>query len=244
MSSLTKLALKRPVSALLIVLALFVFGIGSVFGFKMELTPDMEMPMLFVMTIYQGGDPATTEELVTKIIEDAGKTLSGVDSVTAQTMENMSLVMFSYEYGTDTDDAYADLRSAIDTASLQLPDDAQDPVIIQMDMNAQDMMTLSITSTGDTDVLAFVQDELQPELDRLSDVAQVTISGGEEDYIRVQLHQDKMQQYGVTMANIKTYITTTDFTIPIGSVEQGAQNISTSASSKPENLMDCRSFRS
>ena len=189
MSSLTKLALKRPVSALLIVLALFVFGIGSVFGFKMELTPDMEMPMLFVMTIYQGGDPATTEELVTKIIEDAGKTLSGVDSVTAQTMENMSLVMFSYEYGTDTDDAYADLRSAIDTASLQLPDDAQDPVIIQMDMNAQDMMTLSITSTGDTDVLAFVQDELQPELDRLSDVAQVTISGGEEDYIRVQLHQ-------------------------------------------------------
>ena len=238
MSSLTKLALKRPVSALLIVLALFVFGIGSVFGFKMELTPDMEMPMLFVMTIYQGGDPATTEELVTKIIEDAGKTLSGVDSVTAQTMENMSLVMFSYEYGTDTDDAYADLRSAIDTASLQLPDDAQDPVIIQMDMNAQDMMTLSITSTGDTDVLAFVQDELQPELDRLSDVAQVTISGGEEDYIRVQLHQDKMQQYDVTMANIKTYITTTDFTIPIGSVEQGAQNISTSASSKPENLMD------
>ena len=140
MSSLTKLALKRPVSALLIVLALFVFGIGSVFGFKMELTPDMEMPMLFVMTIYQGGDPATTEELVTKIIEDAGKTLSGVDSVTSQTMENMSLVMFSYEYGTDTDDAYADLRSAIDTASLRLPDDAQDPVIIQMDMNAQDMM--------------------------------------------------------------------------------------------------------
>jgi len=124
MSSLTKLALKRPVSALLIVLALFVFGISSVFGFKMELTPDLEMPMLFVMTIFQGGDPETTEELVTKIIEDSGKTLSGVDSVTSQTTENMSLVMFSYEYGTDTDEAYSDLRSAIDTASLQLPEDA------------------------------------------------------------------------------------------------------------------------
>lgn len=88
-------------------LALFVFGISSVFGFKMELTPDLEMPMLFVMTIYQGGDPATTEELVTKIIEDAGKTLSGVDTVTSQTTENMSIVMFSYEYGTDVDEAYA-----------------------------------------------------------------------------------------------------------------------------------------
>ena len=101
MSSLTRLALKRPVSSLLIVLALLVFGIGSVFGFKMELTPDMEMPMLFVQTIYQGGDPATTEELVTKIIEDAGKTLSGVESVTSQTTEYISFVMFSYEYGID-----------------------------------------------------------------------------------------------------------------------------------------------
>ena len=238
MSSLTKLALKRPVSALLIVLALFVFGISSVFGFKMELTPDLEMPMLFVMTIFQGGDPETTEELVTKIIEDSGKTLSGVDSVTSQTTENMSLVMFSYEYGTDTDEAYSDLRSAIDTASLQLPEDAQDPVIIEMDMNAQDMMTLSVTSTGDTDVLAFVEDELRPELERLSDVAQITVSGGEEDYIRIQLHSDKMQQYGVTMANIRTYITTTDFTIPIGSVEQGSQSVNASASSKSENLMD------
>ncbi len=151
MSSLTKLALKRPVSALLIVLALFVFGIGSVFGFKMELTPDMEMPMLFVSTIYQGGDPATTEELVTKIIEEAGKTLSGVDSVTTQTTENISFVIFSYEYGTDIDEAYADLISAVDTASLRLPEDAMDPVIVEMDINAQAMMTLSITSTGDTD---------------------------------------------------------------------------------------------
>lgn len=162
MSSLTKLALKRPVSALLIVLALFVFGISSVFGFKMELTPDMEMPMLFVSTIYQGGDPATTEELVTKIIEEAGKTLSGVDSVTTQTTENISFVIFSYEYGTDIDEAYADLRSAVDTASLRLPEDAMDPVIVEMDINAQAMMTLSITSTGDTDVLAFVEDELKP----------------------------------------------------------------------------------
>ena len=242
MSSLTKLALKRPVSALLIVLALFVFGIGSVFGFKMELTPDLEMPMLFVMTIYQGGDPETTEELVTKVMEDAGKTLSGVDSVTSQTTENMSLVMFSYEYGTDVDEAYADLRSAVDTASLSLPEDAQDPVIIEMNMNAQDMMTLSVTSTGDTDVLTFVEDELKPELERLSDVAQITVSGGEEDYIRIQLHSDKMQQYGVTMANVKSYILTTDFTIPIGSVEQGAQSISASASSKPENLMDLQNI--
>lgn len=238
MSSLTKLALRRPVSALLIVLALVVFGVSSVMGFKMELTPDIEMPMLFVMTIYPGADPETTQELVTKPIEDAGKTLSGVDSVDSVSNTNYSMVMFTYEYGTDTDDAYSDLRSALDTLTMSLPDDAQDPVIVQMNMNAVDVMTLSVTSTGDTDVLAFVEDEIEPELDKLSDVADVTISGGEEEYISVELHKDKMQQYGVTMSNIATYIATTDFTIPIGTVEQGTQDISASASSQPETLMD------
>lgn len=242
MNSLTKIALKRPVSALLIVLALIVFGISSVLGFKLELTPDMEMPMLFVMTVYQGGDPETTEELVTKVIEDTGKTLSGVDSITSQTNANYSMVMFTYDYGTDTDEAYSDLRSALDTAALKLPDDAQDPVIVEMNMNATDIMTLSVTSEADVDVLAFVEEEIEPELERIADIADITISGGESQYISVTLHKDKLQQYGVTMSNIATYISTTDFTIPVGTVEQGRQDISTSASSKPETLMDLQNI--
>lgn len=238
MNSLTKLALKRPVSALLIVLALAVFGISSVMGFKLELTPDMEMPMLFVMTIYQGGDPETTEELVTKVIEDTGKTLSGVDSITSQSSADYSMVMFTYDYGVDTSEAYSDLRSALDTASLQLPDDAQDPVIVEMNMNAMPVLMLSVTSTADVDVLAFVEEEIEPELDRIADIADVSISGGDSQYISISLHKDKMQQYGLTMSSVANYISTTDFTIPVGTVEQGRQDISTSASSKPETLMD------
>lgn len=237
-NSLTKTALKRPVSALLIVLALVVFGISSVLGFKLELTPDMEMPMLFVMTIYQGGDPETTEELVTKVIEDTGKTLSGVDSITSQSSANVSMVMFTFDYGVDTDEAYSDLRSALDTAALQLPDDAQDPVIVEMNMNAMPVIMLSVTSTADVDALAFVEEEIEPELDRIADIADVSISGGESQYISITLHKEKLQQYGMTMSSIANYIATTDFTIPVGTVEQGRQDISTSASSKPETLMD------
>ncbi len=242
MKSLTKLALKRPVSALLIVLAIGVFGVGSVFGFRLELTPEMEMPMLFVMTVYQGGDPETTQELVTKVVENSGKTLAGVDSIDSQTSADMSMVMFTYDYGTDIDEAYSDLRSALDTASLQLPEDAYDPVIVEMNMNAADVMTLSVTTTGDTDVLTFVNDELEPELDRIASIADITVTGGQEDYIRIELHQDKMKQYGVTMANVATYISTTDFTIPIGAVKQGTQKISSSASSKPETLIDLQNI--
>lgn len=232
--------MKRPVSALLIVLALAVFGISSVFGFRLELTPDMEMPMLMVMTVYQGGDPETTQELVTKVIEDAGKKLSGVDSIKSQSTADYSVVLFSYDYGVNTKDTYTDLRSALDTASLQLPEDAKDPVILEMNMNAMDMMMLSVTSTGDVDVLSFVEKEIKPELERIADIAEVTITGGASEYVSVTLHKEKLQQYGLTMASIAQYIMTTDFTIPVGKVEQGRQGISTSASSKPETLTDLR----
>ena len=92
--NLTKLALRRPVSCVLIILALAVFGIGSLFGFKLELTPDMELPMLIVYTTYAGADPESVEELVTTVIEDAGSTLSGVDTVMTQSFENYSMVVF------------------------------------------------------------------------------------------------------------------------------------------------------
>ncbi len=88
------------------------------------------------------------------------------------------------------------------------------------------------------DVLAFVEEEIEPELDRIADIADVSVSGGESQYISITLHKEKLQQYGMTMSNIATYISTTDFTIPVGTVEQGRQDISTSASSKPETLMD------
>ena len=236
MNSLTKLALKRPVSSLLIVLALFVFGISSVLGFKMELMPDIEMPMLFVMTVYPGGDPETTEELVTKIIEDEGKTLSGVDSIKSETSANSSFVMFTYEYGTDIDEAHSDLNSMMDTLKAQLPKDAQDPMIIEMNMDSQPVIALSVTSTDGSDVLAFVEDEIQPELERLSDVARVTVQGGSEEYIQIQLDEQKMKQYGLTMSGISSSVAAIDFTVPIGSLDQGTQSISSSASSKPKTV--------
>ena len=76
--NLTKLAMRRPVSTALIVLALVVFGLTSVLSFRLELTPDMELPMLLVYTIYPGADPKSVEELVTKEIEAAGAEQSGV----------------------------------------------------------------------------------------------------------------------------------------------------------------------
>ena len=227
---LTKLAMRRPVSTALVVLALVVFGLTSIVSFKLELTPDMELPMLLVYTIYPGADPESVEELVTKEVEAAGSEQSGVTSYTSQSAENLSLVMFQYEYGTDLDDAYMDLRSALDTARILMPDDANEPIIIEMAIDQMETMDISVTAVGDSDVLSYVNDTMVPELETISGVADVSVSGGRENYIKVELDSQAMKQYGVTMSGIATTIAAMDFTVPVGSVSQGSQDIAISSS--------------
>ena len=226
--SLTKLALKRPVSIILIILALAVFGLSSIPGFKMQLIPDMDMPMLIVMTTYPGADPESVEELVTSVVEDAGAVLSGIESVTSQSSENVSMVLFSYEYGVDIDECYADLRTALDTASLLMPEEAQAPVVIELNMNQTADMTLSAV-TADLDLRKKIEDELVPDLESIADVAQVSVSGGAEDYIQVLLKEDMLRQYGLTISSVASYLAAVDFTVPAGSVKQGSQDVSVSA---------------
>lgn len=226
--NLTKIALKRPVSVIMIILALAVFGLSSIPDFKMQLIPDMDMPMLIVMTTYPGADPESVEELVTQVVEDAGATLNGIESVTSQSAENISTVMFSYEYGADIDECYADLRTALDTASLQMPEEASTPVVIELNMNQTADMTLSAVTRENMDLRKKMEDQLVPELESISDVAQVSISGGAQDYIRVLLREDALKQYGLTMSGVAGFLAAADFTVPAGSVQQGSQDVAVS----------------
>lgn len=223
--NLTKTALKRPVSCVLIVVALVVFSISSLFGFKLELTPSMELPMLIVVAVYPGADPETVDELVTKVVENAGSSLSGVEDVTAVSMENVCQVLFQYEYGVDIDECYADLRSALDTASLSLPEDVDTPTVIEMNMNSMPNMYLSATEIGDIDLGKVLKESVVPDLEKISGVAQVEVSGGSEEYIKVELNETLMNQYGLTMDSIAQALTMVDFTYPAGNVTQGKQNI-------------------
>ncbi|MDE6318109.1 MAG: efflux RND transporter permease subunit, partial [Lachnospiraceae bacterium] len=228
--SLTKLSLRRPVSIAMIILALVVFGISSIPGFQLELTPDIELPMLLVYTIYPGADPESVEELVTKQVEAAGSEQNGVSTYTSQSAENMSMVMFQYDYGTDLDDAYMDLRTALDAAKASMPEDVHEPTVIEMAMDQMETMDISVTAVGDSDVLSYVNDTMVTELETISGVANVEVYGGRENYIRVLLDSQAMKEYGVTMSGIAQTIGAMDFTVPVGAVSQGSQDIAVSSS--------------
>ena len=130
---LTKFSLRRPVTTMLVVLALVVFGFSALTTLRLELMPDMDMPILMVMTVYPGADPEAVDELVSTQIEGDVASLSGVDSVMTYSQENISMVILQYDYSVDTNESYLDLRAALDATYASLPDDCQEPVVIEME---------------------------------------------------------------------------------------------------------------
>ena len=221
---LTKAVLKRPVTTVLVILCLIVFGLMSVFSSTTELMPEMDMPMMVIVGVYPGASPDDVTELVTKPVEDAVGTLSGIDGVTSYSAENMSLVLLEYEYGTDMDQAYDDLKKQIDI--LDLPDDVETPSVISFNINNTASMMLSVNNSEAENLYNYVNNELVPELERLSSVANVEVSGGQEQYIQVEIIPEKLNQYHLSMNSLVTALASSSLSYPAGSAQVGTQDLS------------------
>ena len=228
--NLTKLVLRRPVSTALVVLGIIVFGLFSIPGFDMELVPDIDLPMYLIYTVYPGADPTSIDTLVTSKIEDAAETLSGVDNVISYSYNNYCMVGLTYDYNQNMNDAYTSLSAALDM--LSLPDDANDPTIIEMDVNQMPTVMISATSNGSSDMMAYINETVVPALESVSNVARVEVNGGKTNYVRVQLNEDRMRQYGLNITSIAAAIGAVDFNVPAGKIRAGSQEISISTSSE------------
>ena len=228
MNGLTRFVLKRPITTLMAVLCLIVFGYTSVTSMSLENIPDMEMPVLMVMTTYSGASPEDVNEIITKPIEDQVGTLSGLKSVTSNSSEGSSMVMLEYEYGTDTDEAYDDLKKKVDLVKNSLPDSAGDPMIMEMDMNSMPCVTLSIDNTSQENLYSYVEDKIQPEFEKIAQVADVSVRGGSDEYIKIQIIPEKLSQYKMTMASVAADIAAADISYPSGDTQVGSLKLSVS----------------
>ena len=226
MIKLTNIIVRRPVSAIAIIIAVIVFGILSATGMDQEQIPEMETPMMIVQTTYVGASPQDVEKLVSSKIEGAVGTLNGIKGVTSHSMENASMVLLDYEYGVNMDTAYIDLMERINRISGDLPSDANAPIIMEMGMNASNSMVLSVQSSTHRNLLNYVENEIKPEFEKLSSVAEVTVSGGQEEYIRIELKEEKLRQYGITMNTVISSVAAADLSMPNGSVTHGHQSVS------------------
>lgn len=227
--NLTKAVLKRPVTTLMVVLSLIVFGLSSVLSSKLELIPSMDMPMLVVFTLYPGASPDNINDLVTKPIEAEAGTLNGMKGVTGVSGENYSMVLLEYEYGTDIGDAYDDLKKKLDALEAEIPEDAKTPVIMEININDTASVSLSVNNDTQSNLYNYVNNTVVPEFEKLSSVASVDLSGGREEYVKIELIPEKLLQYHLSMNAVASAITGADFSLPVGDTQVGGQSLSISA---------------
>ena len=237
MRGLIKGILNRPVTVLMCIIALVVFFITAMSKITLKLTPDMAMPMMVVITPYPGAGPEEVDELVSDKISNAGQSLSGVKTIQCESSEGMSQVLLEYDFGQNMDKAYNDLRQAIDAVRSELPQDARNYTIYEMDIEAMDDITLSVTGKSDTvDVLGEVNNNIEPELKKISALARVSVSGGDEKYIRIQVIPEYLDQYGLSLTGIANAIGAANFSMPAGTASYGDQAMNLSAEVKYDTI--------
>ena len=231
---ITRFVLKRPVTVLMALLCLIVFGISSVFNATLEQMPDMDQPMMIIMANYSGASPEDMDELVTQLIEDQVSTLEGVKSMSSTTSEGRSMIMLEYDYDTDMDEAYSDLTKSLNSIR-DLPDDVE-PTVMEMNNNAQASMMLTIANPSQENLYDYVDQKIVPELEKLSTVAEVSTMGGSSEYIKIELMSDMMDQYIVSISDIKSAMSAANLSYPSGSAESGNLDLSVSTLTQHDTL--------
>lgn len=225
MLNITKTVLRRPIAVIVLIAGMLIFGVSSIVSMPLKLIPDMQMPMLLVQIIYPQAGPEEVERLVSKEIEGECGTISGLDTITSYSSENVSMVLLQFEYGTDLDESYTDVQSAVNRAKASMPDTIRDPIIMEMDINAQPVIELAVNSLNGDDVSAYVTDVFQPELEKIGTVAQVEVYGGDKSYISIQLIPEKLSQYGLSITSIASAVSSANSILPAGTKEYGNYNI-------------------
>ena len=167
-------------SVIMLILGVVVFGTASLTQMPLEYMPDMEMPMELVMVTWPGADADSVDRLLTQPLEDECESLSDLDTINSYSSENYTMLQLTYNYGTDMNEAYSDLKSTIDNLMPSLPDECQDPLIMEISADALGTMMISATAPQGIDVADYLDSDVVPALENIGGVAQVELSGAQD----------------------------------------------------------------
>lgn len=237
MSSVAKFCIKHKVTTLMAVIMISIFGVVFTTQLQMALLPEMEAPAALVMCYYNGATPSDMEELVTRPLESAIMSVPGVEGVQSTSSDGSSQLQITYVEGTDLDIAATKLREQFDR--LSLPDGAMDPIIVNI--NISDLMpSAMIALMGEdlTSVQALAEDTVAPALERIEGVAQVTISGGVEQQIAVEVDPTRAVALGLSNSYIAQMLAAENLLYPGGDMHNGTQTLTVTTDAKFQTVED------
>lgn len=192
---LSRFSVKRPYIIVVAVIICLILGGVSLSKMKTDLLPDMDIPYLAVITTEPGASAEKVEAEVTNVLEGALATVNGVSSVTSQSANNYSMIFLEFEDGTDMDSAMVKVSSAVNEVESQLPETATSPnyMEISMDMMATLYVALSYDDHSIYETSSFAQDTLVPEFERISGVADASLTGEVNQSVEVKLSDSKIE---------------------------------------------------
>ena len=235
--SVSKFCIQHKVATLLAVIMITIFGLMFATRLQMALMPEMEAPMAVVVCYYNGANPSDIEELVTRPLESAIMSVSGVDEVSSTSADSVSQIQVTYVEGTDLDIAATKLREQFDR--LSLPEDAIDPII--MNLNLSELMpTAMVALVGDdlAELQTLAEDTVAPALERIDGVARVTVNGGVTQKIAVELDATRAAGLGLSAAQVSQFLAGQNLLYPGGSMENGSKTLTVSTDAKFQSVED------
>jgi hydrophobic/amphiphilic exporter-1 (mainly G- bacteria), HAE1 family len=218
---LTEVAIRRPAFMTMIFVALAVLGIFGYSRMGVDLLPKMDWPMVSVVTIYPGAGPKEVESLVSKPIEEAISGVNKLDNVRSYSYEGYSVVLAQFTFSADVDVVTNEVQRAVEAARSKLPDDAKPPRVAKSDMNAMPIVRVSVTGQMEPrDLFQFVKDKVKPRLEQVDGVSAVTIVGGQEREIRVEVDNQKLNSYGISILQVSQAVGRENLDFPTGKIDE------------------------
>ncbi len=221
--TITELSIKRPSLVVVVFSALILLGLFSYTQLNYELLPKITPPVITISTVYPGASPSEVETSVTKPVEDAISSIDQIDNVTSTSGEGISFVVIQFQQSADVDLQLQDAQRKVNQIINTLPADVKTPVLSKFALDELPVLRMGVTSNmPPKEFYQFVVDRIQPRISKIAGVGQITLVGGEQREIKVNLNADKIQSYGLSVLQILQVIQSSNMDFPAGKIQNSS----------------------
>lgn len=224
---LAEVSIRRPVLATVMMAVLVVFGVTAYPKLGLDMMPDVDMPVVMVTAVYPGADPETIESKVVEKLEEAVSTVNGIKILRSTSTESVGFLTIQFELERNADQAIQDVRDKIQTALVDLPKDLEPPQVVRFDFNAAPILILALRGEGiATGELTRIADqEVRQELQSINGVGGVEVVGGQEREFHVYLDPARLEENGLTAADVVQTLGSQNLEFPGGRVDVGGREL-------------------
>lgn len=221
---LSTFAINNRISVLVMVALIAIMGAVSYLTIPKESFPNITVPNIFVTTIYPGVSPEDMESLVTRKLEDELGNISEIKEMTSTSSEGYSSVVLEFDTGIDIEEALQKVREKVDLAKTELPEDAEEPLVQEVNLSEFPIMQINLSGDYDLEILKDIAENLQDKIEAIPTVLGVDLTGGLEREVQVDVDLAKLKYYNLSFGDIIGAISSENVTIPGGDISVGTKS--------------------